>query len=332
MTNRATHDTANSVWFEVAGMTLDAAVGFVFIALSVASLYLLVAIGLSIVFGSLKYVNMAHGVLYLGGAYIGLLIASSEEYGGLLSDYGAIGLDLGFVAALILTPIVFFVVGVAMERFLAKPFYDRDLLDQLLVTFGVLIAAQELFAIVFGRTGTIYPRPDWLAGAISLPVIGTPPGLSAASTIRVLVVTLTLLLIAVIFAFFKYTDYGLAVRAGTEDSEMAEMLGIRVGRPFLLIFAIGAAYAGLAGVLGGSLFNVTTDIGMEIIIPSLVIVIMGGVGSLRGTVVGSLLAGFVFALATVVAPSMTNASIYLLAIVVLTIRPSGIYPSAKIGQ
>lgn len=332
MDNREIHETANSVRFEVAGMTLDAAVGFIFIALSVASLYLLVAIGLSIIFGSLKYVNMAHGVLYLGGAYFGLLIASSEEYGGLLSEYGALGLDWGFVPALILTPIVFFVLGVAMERFLAKPFYDRDLLDQLLVTFGVLIAAQELFAIVFGRTGTIYPRPEWLAGAISLPLIGTPPGMSSASTIRVLVVTLTLVLIAVIFAFFKYTDYGLAVRAGTEDSEMAEMLGIRVGRPFLLIFAIGAAYAGLAGVLGGSLFNVTTDIGMEIIIPSLVIVIMGGVGSLRGTVVGSLLAGLVFAVATVIEPSMTNASIYLLAIVVLTIKPSGIYPSAKIGQ
>jgi len=141
-------------------MTLDAAVGFVFIALSVASLYLLVAIGLSIIFGSLKYVNMAHGVLYLGGAYIGLLIASREQYGGLLSEYGTIGLGWGFVPALILTPVVIFVVGVAMERFLAKPFYDRDLLDQLLVTFGVLIAAQEVVAIVFGRTGTIYPDPS----------------------------------------------------------------------------------------------------------------------------------------------------------------------------
>lgn len=313
-------------------MTLSGIVGFVFIALSVASLYLLVAIGLSIVFGSLKYVNMAHGVLYLGGAYVGLLIASEERFGGLLSDYGAIGLGWGFVPALLLTPIVIFVLGVAMERLLAKPFYDRDLLEQLLVTFGVLIAAQEVVAIVFGRTGTIYPRPEWLTGAISFPLIGTPPGMSAASTIRVLVVTLTLVLIGVIFAFFKYTDYGLAVRAGTEDSEMTEMLGIRVGRPFLLIFAIGAAYAGIAGVLGGSLFNVTSGIGMEILIPSLVIVIMGGVGSLRGTVVGSLLAGLVFALATVVAPSMTQASIYLLAIVVLTIRPSGIFPSAEIGQ
>ncbi|WP_262177412.1 branched-chain amino acid ABC transporter permease [Haloarcula laminariae] len=313
-------------------MSIDGIVGFIFIALSVASLYLLVAVGLSIVFGSLKYVNMAHGVLYLLGAYVGLLIASQEQYGGLLSDAGQVGLGWGFVPALILTPIIIMGVGIVMERFIAKPFYERDLLEQLLVTFGILIAAQELVAIVFGRTGTIYPRPAWLTGAVSLPVVGTPPGMSAASTIRVLVVGLTLLLVGAIFAFYKYTDYGLAVRAGTEDSEMAQMLGIRVGRPFLLIFALGAAYAGLAGVLGGSLFNVTTGIGMEIIIPSLVIVIMGGVGSIRGTVIGALLAGFVFAAATELVPSMTRASIYLLAIVVLTLRPSGIFPSAEIGQ
>lgn len=313
-------------------MSIDGIVGFLFIALSVASLYLLVAVGLSIVFGSLKYVNMAHGVLYLAGAYIGLLIASSEQYGGLLSDVGQVGLGWGFIPALILTPVIIFVLGIVMERFLAKPFYERDLLDQLLVTFGVLIAAQEFVAIIFGRTGTIYPRPEWLTGAISVPVIGTPPGMSAASTIRVLVVALTLVLILAIFAFFRYTDYGLAVRAGTEDSEMAEMLGIRVGRPFLLIFAVGSAYAGLAGVLGGSLFNVTSGIGMEIIIPSLVIVIMGGVGSLRGTVVGALLAGLFFATATELMPSMTRASIYLLAIVVLSLRPNGIFPSTEVRQ
>jgi len=313
-------------------MSIDGVVGFLFIALSVASLYLLVAVGLSIVFGSLKYVNMAHGVLYLAGAYIGLLIASTNQYGGLLSEAGQVGLGWGFVPALILTPAIVFVLGIAMERFIAKPFYERDLLDQLLVTFGILIAAQEFVAITFGRTGTIYPRPEWLTGAISLPAIGTPPGMSAASTIRVLVVALTVLFILAIFAFFKYTEYGLAVRAGTDDSEMAQMLGIRVGRPFLLIFAVGSAYAGLAGVLGGSLFNVTSSIGMEIIIPSLVIVIMGGVGSLRGTVVGALLAGLFFAAATELMPSMTRASIYLLAIVVLSLRPNGIYPSREVGQ
>jgi branched-chain amino acid transport system permease protein len=298
-----------------------------------ASLSALVALGFSLIFGSLHSVTMAPGALYLIGAYVGFVIAGSHLYtDGLLAGPLPFGFDMGFIPALILVPIIVFVAGIIMERFIAKPFYERDLLDQLLVTFGILIAAQEFVAIIFGRTGTIYPRPEWLTGAISLPAIGTPPGMSAASTIRVLVVALTLLLIVAIFAFFRYTDYGLAVRAGTEDSEMAEMLGIRVGRPFLLIFAVGSAYAGLAGVLGGSLFNVTSGIGMEIIIPSLVIVIMGGVGSLRGTVIGALLAGLFFATATELVPSMTRASIYLLAIVVLTLRPNGIYPSTEIGQ
>lgn len=311
---------------------IDAVVGFLFIALSVASIYLLVAIGLSIVFGSLKYVNMAHGVLYLAGAYIGLLIGFERSYGGSLEQYGSVGLGWGFLAALILTPIIIFVIGIAMERLMAKPFYERDMLDQLLVTFGILIAFQELTSLVFGRTGHIYPRPEWLSGAVSLPIIGTPPGMSAASSIRVFMVLITLLFLGVIFAFYRYTDYGLAVRAGTEDAEMTELLGIRIGRPFLLIFAIGAAYAGLAGVLGGSLFNVTPFIGIEIIIPALVIVIMGGVGSIKGTVIAAFLAGLVFAAVTQIQPDMARASIYALAIVVLTVRPSGIYPTAEIGQ
>ncbi|MEY7848114.1 branched-chain amino acid ABC transporter permease [Natrarchaeobius sp. A-rgal3] len=309
---------------------LSDAIGFLFVALSVASIYLLVAIGLSIVFGSLKYVNMAHGVLYLAGAYIGLLIGYDRSYGGAIDS--SIGLGLGFGAALILTPLIVFVIGVAMERLMAKPFYERDMLDQLLVTFGILIIFQEVFAILFGRTGHIYSRPDWATGVISLPLVGTPPGMATASTIRVFVVVLTLLFLLLIFAFYRYTDYGLAVRAGTEDAEMTEMLGIRIGRPFLLIFAIGAGYAGLAGVLGGSLFNVTPQIGIEIIIPALVIVIMGGVGSIKGTVVAAFLAGFVFAAVTQIQPDMARASIYALAIVVLTIRPSGIYPTAEVGQ
>lgn len=313
-------------------MSVEGAIGFLFIAVSVASIYLLVAIGLSIVFGSLKYVNMAHGVLYLAGAYVGLLIGFERSYGGLLSDYGEIGLGWGFTAALVLTPAVVFVLGVAMERLVAKPFYEREKLDQLLVTFGILLICQELVAIVFGRTGNVYPRPDWLSGVITLPVVGTPPGLASASSIRVLVVALTVVFLLVIVAFFKYTEYGLAVRAGTEDSEMAELLGIRIGRPFLLIFAIGAAYAGLAGVLGGSLFNVTNNVGIEIIIPALVIVIMGGVGSIKGTALAAILAGLFFATVTELQPDMARASIYALAVVVLTIRPSGIYPSAEIGQ
>lgn len=304
---------------------LESAVRFTFLALSVASVYALVAIGLSIVFGSLKYVNMAHGALYLFGAYIGLFIAFENRVGGLLAEHSPIGLDWGFAAALILTPLVVGMIGVVMERYMAKPFYERSMLDQLLVTFGILIILQELVAVLVGRRGFTYTRPDWASGPMPLPGIGT------ASRWRIYVIGLTILFLVIILVFYKYTDYGLAVRAGTEDSEMTEMLGIRIGRPFLLIFVIGAAYAGLAGILGGSLFRVGPQIGIEIIIPALVIVIMGGVGSIKGTVVAALLAGVVFAAVTNVWPEMATASIYALAIVVLTIRPSGIYPSAEVG-
>lgn len=305
----------------------ESMVQFLFIALSVASVYLLVAIGLSIVFGSLKFVNMAHGALYLIGAYVGLFIGFEVGFGGLLESYGLspLGLELGFLAALVLTPIVVFVIGVAMERLLAKPLYERDLLDQLLVTFGVLLIFQEAFALAFGRTGFNYARPGWASGPLLIPGVGT------VSRWRIYIVVLTFVFLAIIFAFYKYTDYGLAVRAGTEDSEMTELLGIRIGRPFLLIFAIGAAYAGLAGLLGGSLFGVNSGMGFGNIIPALVIVIMGGVGSIKGTTIGALLAGVVFAGVTQIIPSMATASIYALAIVVLTIRPSGIYPTAEIG-
>ena len=312
---------------------IDSALTFLVIALSTAAVYLLVAIGLSIVFGSLEFVNMAHGVLYLAGAYIGLMVAFKPDFGGLFETYGLspFGLGLGFLAALILTPIIVFVLGVLMERVLAKPLYDRDLLDQLLVTFGILMIFQELFTLTFGRTGFNYPNTGPISGPIAIPNVG-----SVASW-RLVVVALTFVLLGVIFAFYKYTSFGLAVRAGTEDTEMTEMLGIRIGRPFLLIFAIGAAYAGMAGILQGSLFGANPAMGFSIIIPAIVIVIMGGVGSIKGTALGAVIAGVVSAAVTqgllpLVPASMSTAAIYAVAIVILMIRPSGIYSTGEIGQ
>lgn len=306
---------------------LGEVVRFTFLSLSITSIYVLVAIGLSIVFGSLKFVNMAHGALYLLGAYVGLFIAySNTRVGGSLESFAPLGLEWGFGAALILTPIVVAILGVIMERLMAKPLYDRDMLDQLLITFGVLIGIQEVIAILSGRVGYSYTRPQWAQGPIPMPGIGT------ASRWRIYVIFATIALLAVILLFYKYTDYGLAVRAGTEDAEMTQMLGIRITRPYLLIFAIGAGYAGLAGILGGSTFNVGPQIGIEIIIPALVIVIMGGVGSIRGTIIAALLAGVTFSAVTEFWPAMATASIYILAILVLTIKPQGIVPSVVLEE
>ncbi|MFP8951932.1 branched-chain amino acid ABC transporter permease [Natrialbaceae archaeon A-arb3/5] len=299
---------------------VESAVSFTYLSLSIASVYILVAIGFSISFGSLRFVNMAHGALYLLGAYAGLFIAFEYEVGGLLAAYSPLGLSWGFAAALILVPVVLFVIGIVMERLIGKPLYDRSMLDQLLVTFGILIIIQEAMALLVGRGGFSYNRPGWAAGAIPLPGIGT------ASRWRIYVIGLTVVLLLVLFAFYKYTNYGLAVRGGTEDPEMVELLGIRVGRPFMIIFAIGAAYAGLGGILGGSLFTVNPEIGIEeALIPALLVVVMGGVGSITGTVVAGLMVGVVFTATNSVYPSMAMASVFLLAIVVLTIRPTGLY-------
>ncbi len=305
---------------------IESAVRFLYLSLSVASVYVLVAIGFSIAFGSLKFVNMAHGVLYLLGAYIGLLIAFELNVGGALANHSPLGADFGFAAALVLTPLVVFCIGLAMERLVAKPFYERSLIDQLLVTFGILLIIQEVVAILVGREGFSYSRPGWAAGSIPLPGIGT------ASRWRLYVIVLTILSLLLLYAFYKYTDYGLTVRAGTEDAEMVELLGIRVGRPFAIIFAIGAAYAGLAGILGGSLFTVNTEIGVEILIPALLVVVMGGVGSLTGTVVAAILAGVIFTATTWVWPGMATASIFILAIAVLTVRPTGLFGSDEVIQ
>ncbi|RQG99404.1 branched-chain amino acid ABC transporter permease [Natrarchaeobius oligotrophus] len=303
---------------------LESAVRFTYLSLSIASVYILVAVGFSIAFGTLKFVNMAHGALYLFGAYIGLFVAFEYNVGGSLGAYSPVGLDLGFAAALILVPVVVFAIGLVMERLIANPFYERSLLDQLLVTFGILLILQEFVAILVGRGGFSYDRTGWATGTIPLPGIGT------ASRWRIYVIAFTIVLLAVLYAFYKYTDYGLAVRAGTEDAEMVQMLGIKISRPFALIFAIGAAYAGLGGILGGSLFTVHPEIGIEILIPALLVVVVGGVGSLTGTIVAGLLLGVTFTATTRVYPEMATASLFLLAIIILSIKPTGLFGKEEV--
>jgi branched-chain amino acid transport system permease protein len=298
---------------------IESLVNFVFLSVSVASVYILVAIGFSITFGSLRFVNMAHGALYLLGGYIGLLVAYEIELGGLLSDYSPVGLGWGFAAALVIVPIVVFVIGILMERLVARQFYDRSAVDQLLITFGILIFIQEASGIIAGRGTLGYDRPGWAAGPIDLPILGS------VSQWRLWVVIITAVLLVFLLAFYKYTNFGLVVRAGTQDAEMIRLLGIKLSRPFLLIFAIGAAFAGLAGVLGGSLFSVAPEMGIEILIPALLVVVVGGVGSIRGSIVVGLIFGFSFMTASRLVPDMATASLYIVAIVLLTLKPTGLF-------
>lgn len=285
------------------------------------AIYILVAVGLSIILGALKFVNFAHGALYLIGTYAGLFIALEVNLtNGKLQEWGysQIGLGMGFFAALVLVPLFVFVIGLFMERFVARPFYDRPDTDQILLTFGLAIILQELFRVLFGSNSLPFNRPGWASGPVALPIIGN------FSQWRLYVILITAVLVLLVYLLLEYTDFGLIVRAGTRDTEMVRLLGIKVTRPYIVLFGIGAALAGIAGVVGGPLNVVNPNVGMDTLVPAFITVVIGGVGSLAGAVVGGLLIGVVYSTLVAVAPAWAQVGIYVLAAIVLLTRPQGL--------
>ena len=304
-------------------------VGFAIQTLAVSSIYILVAIGLSITLGTLKFVNFAHAAMYLAGVYIGLGIALELQFTGDIArsiGLGNVGLDLGFLAALAIIPIITFGLGLLMERFVARPFYDRPDTDQILVTFGILLIVQELIRAFVGGRSLTFSRPEWAAGAISLGPLGT------YSSWRLAIIGITAVLVLAVYLYIEYTDVGLAVRAGTEDAEMVNLLGIRATRPFLVIFGIGSGLAGAAGVVGGPVFSVVPEIGVGVLVPAFLVVVVGGVGSIVGSIVGGLLIGAVEVGLQMNAPTWSSVGIYALAAVVLLVRPAGLMGVVEVDE
>ncbi len=302
---------------------------FIIQTLAVSSIYILVAIGLSITLGTLKFVNFAHAAMYLVGVYIGLMIAFELRFSGDIAarlGIESFGLDLGFLAALLMVPIVAFGLGLLMERYLARPFYDRPDTDQILVTFGVLLIVQELIRAVVGGRSISFSRPEWAAGVISLGPLGT------AARWRLSIIAITAVLVLAVYLYIEYTDVGLAVRAGTEDTEMVNLLGIRATRPFLLIFGIGSGLAGAAGVVGGPVFSVVPEVGVGVLVPAFLVVVVGGVGSIVGSVVGGLLIGGVEVGLQMNAPVWSSVGIYVLAAIILLVRPAGLMGAVEVGE
>lgn len=302
-------------------------IGFLIQTLAVSSIYVLVAIGLSITLGTLKFVNFAHAAMYLVGVYIGLAIALELQFTGDLASalgLGSVGLDAGFLAALAVVPVVVFGLGLLMERFVARPFYDRPDTDQILVTFGLLLIAQELIRAFVGGRSISFSQPEWAGGSVGLGPLGT------YSSWRLSIIAITSVLVLSVYLYVEYTDVGLAVRAGTEDTEMLNLLGVRATRPFLVIFGIGSGLAGAAGVVGGPVFSVTPEVGVGVLVPAFLVVVVGGVGSIVGSVVGGLLIGAVEVGLQLSAPTWSSVGIYALAAVVLLVRPAGLMGTVEV--
>lgn len=289
------------------------------------AIYVLLAVGLSIILGTLKFVNFAHGALYLIGAYLGLFITTEVTLSnGLLASwgYGTVGLGVGFTAALVIVPILVFLIGLAMERFVAQPFYDRPDTDQILVTFGIAIVVQEVIRTFVGGQSQSIPRPGWASGPIALPIVGDFPRW------RLSVIVIAAVLVGLVYLLVEHTDFGLIVRAGTLDGEMVKLLGIRLSRPYLVVFGIGAALAGVAGVVSGPLANVNPNIGTEQLVPAFLTVVIGGVGKIEGAIVAGLLLGTVqVALIQTGFAAWSRVGLYALAATVLLVRPQGLLGS-----
>ncbi|MGF1475908.1 MAG: branched-chain amino acid ABC transporter permease [Geminicoccaceae bacterium] len=281
----------------------------------------LMASGLTLIFGIMRLINLAHGSLYMAGAYVAATVSIAS--GGFL-----VGLVAGVTAAA--------VAGFALERLVMRRLYRRDHLDQVLATFAIILMSNEAVSWIWGRQPLRLDPPSWLQGTIEL-VPGAP-----YPAYRLAVILVGLAVVVALFLLIQRTRLGMWIRAGSENRGMLEALGVDVGRVFAVIFALGAAFAGLAGVMAGPFIAIEPGMGEQILILTFVVVVIGGLGSVTGASVGALLVGLTDTLGRVYLPSLLRTvlpaseadvvgaslaamTIYLVMAVVLTVKPTGLF-------
>jgi branched-chain amino acid transport system permease protein len=282
----------------------------------------LISAGLTLVFGIMNLINLAHGVLYMVGAYIGASVIQASG-----------SFWQGIAAAISGT----LVVGIVIELLTLRRLYGRSHLDQVLVTFGLTLSFNELVRILWGPTPLYAAVPPMLAGQIEL-----LPGL-AYPTYRLLIILVGLAAAFALYGLVGYTRIGMLIRAGASNRVMVEALGVNIKLLYTTVFGLGAALAALAGVMAGPILAVESGMGNEMLILALVVIVIGGVGSIRGAFIASILIGIVDTmgrtvlrplLATLMAqsaadnagPAIASMSIYLLMAIVLFFRPRGLFP------
>jgi branched-subunit amino acid ABC-type transport system permease component len=270
--------------------------------IAIGMLFFLVAAGLSLIFGLMGVINFAHGSLYMIGAYVGLVVF----------DRSAL-----FLLALLIVPFVIAGIGVVMEYFTLRPLYDRDPIYQILLTFGLALVFDEAVTLIWGLNALSFSRPAWLTGTVSL-------GAGQFPYYRVFVIVLGAVVGAGLYLFLERTRFGLVVRAGTNNREMVELCGINVKRAFTVVFAVGAGMAAVAGMAAGPIFSVYPEMGTEMIIEAFAVVVIGGLGSFRGSLVGALAVGLLQAFGNYFLVNFSSMLVFALMIVVLLVRPHGL--------
>jgi branched-chain amino acid transport system permease protein len=264
----------------------------------------IIAAGLSLIFGVLRVINFAHGVFYMFGAYIMYTVAQDME--------------LGFVTGVIAAAAGLAFIAIVVERGLFQWLYDKEHLMQLLLTFAIVLIMGDLAKVIWGTDQLSVSYPDGLDGAVDL-------GITIYPAYRMMLAVIGPVIFIGLFLLIERTRWGRLTRAATQDMEMLAALGINVPVIYVTIFLIGSALAGVGGALAAPISSPTPGMDATIIVECFVIVIIGGLGSLWGTFVGALIYGFVFNFGSVIVPNWQDVFAFLLLMVVLLIRPWGLY-------
>jgi branched-chain amino acid transport system permease protein len=290
--------------------------------LQLGMLLFMLAAGLTLIFGIMDLVNLAHGSLYMIGAYFAASFAA---------------LTGSFVAAIVLALAATLVVGMAVEVIAMRRLYGRDHLDHVLGTFGLILFFNELVRMIWGPAGMTLPLPDWLGTWVQiLPGIRYP-------VYRIVIIGSALLVALCLYVLVMRTRLGMLIRAGASNREMVGALGINIKLMYTFVFGLGAALAGFAGMMQAPILTVQIGMGENILILAFVVIIIGGIGSIRGAFIASIFAGLVetvgraylpdlFKLvlspsaASTAGPALSSMLIYLLMAVVLMVRPEGLFP------
>jgi branched-subunit amino acid ABC-type transport system permease component len=312
--------------------------------------YSLIALGLTLAFGTLGVVNFAHGALFMLGAFCAvtfqkILTISKRVKDESITffdaykdqpyleiwwgDTGAAIIDYAVPLSILFAIPVMLLIGVALERGLIKHFYKRSHAEQILVTFGLAILIQEVVRHFFGANPIPTPAPDVVSGSAA---IGSFLGLSDNLVYpwwRLIYLFFSGVIIFAVFAFLKYTTFGMVVRAGMADRETVGLLGINVQKRFTIVFAIAALVAGLAGVMYAPILPPDYHMGMDFLVLSFVVVVVGGMGSLEGAVAAGFLLGVLQSFASMnevkaIIPGIDQIIIYLVAVIILLVRPRGL--------
>jgi branched-chain amino acid transport system permease protein len=275
--------------------------------LALGAIYVLSALGLSLIFGMLNIVSFAHGAFYVVGAYVGAAVLT---------------LTGSFVAAVISAFAAGYVAGALSEWLLVRRLYGQGINYPLLLTFGLAYVLVDVVRMIFGREGTTVATPAVLRGAIDL-------GFGAFPIYRVFLIVFTACILSITWFAIERTNWGLIIRAGSRDSSILRILGIDVSRVWLITFGLGTALAALAGILAAPIRGANPEMGGSVLAEAFVVTVLGGMGSLAGTAMAGCLAGLVVSMTTLFAPEFADLSLYMLMASVLLFSPNGLFARVR---